>query len=125
MNKLFNPLLSGARDVGRVPRDLAVPLLGVHVAVVEAAALHLAGHDDRRSRAHGVDVHVPVGAVHEVFLGFSSLSSNFWQIFGKLSEARSRLHQLQILQANIRLKALDGIYMIYTQCVEVCKSVTF
>ena len=45
---------------------------------------------------------------------FSNCYSNFWLIFGKLWEARSRLYRSQNLQVNTRLKALDGIYKIYT-----------
>ena len=45
---------------------------------------------------------------------FSTFYSNVLLIFGKLSEARSRLYQRQILQVTIRLKALDEIYKIYT-----------
>ena len=47
---------------------------------------------------------------------FFDLYSNFWLIFGKLLEARSRLYRRRILQVNTRLKALDEIYKIYT-CV--------
>ena len=45
---------------------------------------------------------------------FSNFYSNFWLIFGKLCEARSRLYRSRILQVNTRLKALDEIYKIYT-----------
>ena len=45
---------------------------------------------------------------------FSNLYSNFWLIFGKLLEARSRLYRSRILQVNTRLKALGEIYKIYT-----------
>ena len=45
---------------------------------------------------------------------FSNFFSNFWPIFGKFLEARSRLYRRQILQVNTRLKALDEIYKIYT-----------
>ena len=44
----------------------------------------------------------------------SNLFSNFWLIFGKLREARSRLYRRQLLQVNTLLKALDEIYKIYT-----------
>ena len=44
---------------------------------------------------------------------FSSFSSNFWLIFGKLWEARSRLYRSRILQVNTRWKALNEIYKIY------------
>ena len=39
--------------------------------------------------------------------------SNFWRIFGKLWEARSRLYRNESLQLNSRWKALDEIYKIY------------
>ena len=45
--------------------------------------------------------------------------SNFWIIFGKLLEARSRLYRSQILQLNTRLKARDAIYKIYTYALRI------
>ena len=44
---------------------------------------------------------------------FSNFYSNFWIIFGKRWEARSRLYRNESLQVNSRWKALDEIYKIY------------
>ena len=43
--------------------------------------------------------------------------NQFWLMFGKLWEARSRLYRSRFLQVNTstRLKALDEIYNIYTR----------
>ena len=46
-----------------------------------------------------------------VSAGRSGLNESF--IFSKFREARSRLYRRQILQENIRWKALDEIYKIY------------
>ena len=43
---------------------------------------------------------------------FSHFCSNCWLIFRKFWEARSRLYRSQMLQVNIRWKALDEIYKI-------------
>ena len=45
---------------------------------------------------------------------FSSFYSNFWLIFGKLWEARSRLYRSRILQVNTRWKALSEIYTMHS-----------
>mmetsp|Transcript_1316 Transcript_1316/g.3781 ORF Transcript_1316/g.3781 Transcript_1316/m.3781 type:complete len:241 (+) Transcript_1316:207-929(+) len=57
----------GARHVRRVARDLAVALHGVHVAEVQAAALHLARHNQHGAGADSVDVHVAVRSLEKVF----------------------------------------------------------
>ena len=44
---------------------------------------------------------------------FSNCLSNFWLVFSKLWEARSRLYRNESLQVNSRWKALDEIYKIY------------
>ena len=46
--------------------------------------------------------------------GVSRFLSNFWLIFGKLWEARSRLYRSQNLQVNMRLKALVEIYTMHS-----------
>ena len=57
----------GARNVGGVPGNLAVALQRVHVAHIDAAAGRFDGANHDRAGASSVDVHVPVGAVHQMF----------------------------------------------------------
>ena len=50
----------------------------------------------------------------QIFPFFPNFYSNFWLIFGKLWETRSRLYRSGILQVNTRWKALAEIFTMHS-----------
>lgn len=60
-----------ARDVGGVPSDFAIALHRMHVPEVDATSFYLTRDNDDGAGARRRNVHVPIGTVHELILGYS------------------------------------------------------